>query len=202
MLSPNHDFQIAAPRLRHFAEFRVQVGPAQEVGETARGLRRVIPIVGGQVQGEDWSARVLPGGADFQLLVSEQVAELDARYVIETDGGDLIYVSNQALRTGPAELMERLQRIRALLAEVREDLKAGEGEILAGADAEVPAAEAGATVPRRKAKPVVKIVPEDAAAQGAAEPGQPASKRLRKPRRKKEEPEHKELFAFYEQSLF
>ena len=24
----------------------------------------------------------------------------------------------------------------------------------------------------------------------------------RKPRRKKEEPEHKELFAFYEQSLF
>ena len=64
------------------------------------------------------------------------------------------------------------------------------------------AAEAGATVPRRKAKPVVKIVPEDAAAQGAAEPGQPASKRLRKPRRKKEEPEHKELFAFYEQSLF
>ena len=69
-------------------------------------------------------------------------------------------------------------------------------------DAEVPAAEAGATVPRRKAKPVVKIVPEDAAAQGAAEPGQPASKRLRKPRRKKEEPEHKELFAFYEQSLF
>ena len=54
-----------------------------------------------------------------------------------------------------AELMERLQRIRALLAEVREDLKVGEGEILAGADAEVPAAEAGATVPRRKAKPVV-----------------------------------------------
>ena len=26
--------------------------------------------------------------------------------------------------------------------------------------------------------------------------------RGRKPRRKKEEPEHKELFAFYEQSLF
>ncbi|GAO72461.1 hypothetical protein CSE6_023_38980 [Comamonas sp. E6] len=88
----------------------MQVGPAQEVGETTRGLRRVIPIVGGQVQAEDWSARVLPGGADFQLLVSEEVAELDARYVIETDGGDLIYVSNQALRTGPAELMQRLRR--------------------------------------------------------------------------------------------
>ena len=85
---------------------------------------------------------------------------------------------------------------------MREDLKAGQGELLADGEAEVPAAEAGAAVPRRKAKPVVKIVPEDAAAQGAAEPGQPASKRPRKPRRKKEEPEHKELFAFYEQSLF
>lgn len=57
-------------------------------------------------------------------------------------------------------------------------------------------------MPRRKAKPVVKIVPEDAAAQGAAEPGQPRRNVRASPRRKKEEPEHKELFAFYEQSLF
>lgn len=109
MLLSNNDFQIAAPPLRHFAEFRVQVGAAQEVGATTRGLRRVIPIVGGEVQGEGWTARVLPGGADFQLLVSDELAELDARYVIETDGGDLIYVNNHALRTGPAGLMERLR---------------------------------------------------------------------------------------------
>ncbi|MCO8247896.1 DUF3237 domain-containing protein [Comamonas thiooxydans] len=110
MTFPGSDFQIAAPQLRRFADFEVQVSAVQEVGATARGFRRVIPIVGGQVRGDGWSARVLPGGADFQLLVSEEVAELDARYVIETDGGDLIYVSNQALRTGPAELMQRLRR--------------------------------------------------------------------------------------------
>ena len=62
------------------------------------------------MRGEGWQARVLPGGADFQLLVTDELAELDARYVLETDGGDLIYVTNHALRTGPAELMARLRR--------------------------------------------------------------------------------------------
>ena len=139
-----------------------------------------------------------------RLFSPQDVENLKLIYHLVKERGMTLEGAKKALKQKPAaeggvqrdaELMERLQRIRALLAEVREDLKAGEGEILAGA-------EAGATVPRRKAKPVVKIVPEDAAAQGAAEPGQPASKRLRKPRRKKEEPEHKELFAFYEQSLF
>ena len=132
-----------------------------------------------------------------RLFSPQDVENLKLIYHLVKERGMTLEGAKKALKQKPAA-EGGVQRD----AEVREDLKAGEGEILAGADAEVPAAEAGATVPRRKAKPVVKIVPEDAAAQGAAEPGQPASKRLRKPRRKKEEPEHKELFAFYEQSLF
>mgnify|MGYP000442873124 CR=1 FL=1 len=114
-----------------------------------------------------------------RLFSPQDVENLKLIYHLVKERGMTLEGAKKALKQKPAaeggvqrdaELMERLQRIRALLAEVREDLKAGEGEILAGADAEVPAAEAGATVPRRKAKPVVKIVPEDAAAQGAAEP--------------------------------
>ena len=60
--------------------------------------------------GDGWSARVLPGGADFQLIVNDRLSELDARYVLETDGGDLIYVQNRAVRSGPAELIARLVR--------------------------------------------------------------------------------------------
>lgn len=112
-----------------------------------------------------------------------------------------------------AELMERLQRIRALLVEVREDLKAGEGEIVTASDADMTDADAAAAdasaetpVRRRRAKAVVKIdEPSDDAAGKAAEDSsaQPAVKRnVRRPRRKKEEAETKELFAFYEQSLF
>eukprot|EP01032_Pedospumella_encystans_P017833 gene17833-20312_t len=73
-------------------------------------MRRVIPILGGEVQGQGWSARVLPGGADFQLILNPRMAELDARYVIETDGGDLIFVQNRAVRTATPEVMAKLVR--------------------------------------------------------------------------------------------
>ena len=49
-------------------------------------------------------------GADFQLIVSETLSELDARYGLETDGGDLIYVQNRAVRAAPAEIMAKLMR--------------------------------------------------------------------------------------------
>lgn len=104
----------AAPQLVpqpvHFADVSVQVGQPQEVGQPLRGLRRLIPILGGEANGHGWTARVLPGGADFQLLVSDRLAELDARYVMETDAGDMIYVQNRAVRSGPADLMARLVR--------------------------------------------------------------------------------------------
>jgi hypothetical protein len=101
---------LATPQLPFFADLSVQVDKPQEVGRTARGLRRLIPILGGEAVGEGWRARVLPGGADFQLVVSDTLAELDARYVLETDGGDLIYVQNRAIRSGPPELMAQLVR--------------------------------------------------------------------------------------------
>ena len=57
---------------------------------------------------------MLPGGADFQLIVNDRLSELDARYVLETDGGDLIYVQNRAIRSGPPELIARLVRGEAV----------------------------------------------------------------------------------------
>jgi hypothetical protein len=101
---------LPPPPLNFFADLSVQVGKPQEVGRTARGLRRLIPILGGEAVGKGWRARVLPGGADFQLVLSDTLAELDARYVLEADGGDLIYVQNRAIRSGPPELMARLVR--------------------------------------------------------------------------------------------
>jgi hypothetical protein len=101
---------LPTPELRLFADLSVQVAAPMEVGHTVHGLRRVIPILGGTVQGQNWTARVLPGGADFQLIVNSRMAELDARYVIETDGGDLIYVTNRAVRTASPEVMAKLVR--------------------------------------------------------------------------------------------
>ncbi len=100
----------AAPSLAFFATLSVEVAPAHEIGPTPSGRRRVIPILGGHVQGDGWSARVLPGGADFQAIVTPTLARLDARYVLETDAGELIYVVNRAIRVASADVTARLVR--------------------------------------------------------------------------------------------
>jgi Protein of unknown function (DUF3237) len=99
---------LPTPTLSFFADLAVQVDKPQDVGMTPKGRRRVIPITGGTATGNGWTARVLSGGADFQLIVNDHVAELDARYCLETDGGDLIFVQNRALRTGPPSLVAKL----------------------------------------------------------------------------------------------
>ena len=160
-----------------------------------------------------------------RLFSPEDVENLKMIYHLVKERGMTLEGAKKALRKAPsesgvdrdAELMERLQRIRALLVEVREDLKAGEGEIVAASDADMADADASddtavaaeTPVRRRRAKAVVKIAePSDAAGDVAGDAAgdaaaQPAVKRtVRKPRRKKEEVENKELFAFYEQSLF
>jgi hypothetical protein len=101
---------LAAPQLARFADLTVQVAAPIEVGAVGPGVRRVIPITGGTCSARDWDARVLPGGADFQLIVNERLVHLDARYVLETDAGDRIFVQNSAVRTAPPAVMTRLLR--------------------------------------------------------------------------------------------
>ena len=108
-MSDTHD-PLAAPLLERFADLQVDVSTPQVLSEGPRGTRRVVPILGGSVQGNGWTARVLPGGSDFQLITSETLSELDARYGLETDAGDLIYVQNHAVRAAPPEVMARLLR--------------------------------------------------------------------------------------------
>ena len=98
------------PQFRFFAELQVRVAEPIEVGDTPQGRRRLIPITGGTVRGDGWSGRVLGAGADFQQIVNDRLALLDARYAIETDQGERIYVHNHAVRTGPPELMAQLAR--------------------------------------------------------------------------------------------
>jgi Protein of unknown function (DUF3237) len=77
-------------------------------GPTPYGDRRVINIVGGRVEGAKLSGRVLPGGADWQILRVDGVADIRARYTLESDRGARILVSSEGLRHGPPEVMERL----------------------------------------------------------------------------------------------
>lgn len=109
---------LTPPTLEHIADLSVTVGSPVEAGNTAglnsRGRRRIIPITGGTLRGPRLQGRVLPGGADFQLIVSDTAADLDARYIIALDSeglaGEHLYVQNRAVRRGSAQDIARLVR--------------------------------------------------------------------------------------------
>jgi len=86
----------------------VTLAPPQELGDTPLGRRRIIAITGGRFSGARLSGRVLPGGADWQVIRSDGVADLDARYTLETGDGALIYVRNRGYRHAPAEILKKL----------------------------------------------------------------------------------------------
>lgn len=86
----------------------ITLAKPQELGETPQGRRRIIGITGGRFSGEKLSGRVLPGGADWQVIRADGVAELDARYTLETDDGALIYVRNRGYRHAARGILEKL----------------------------------------------------------------------------------------------
>jgi hypothetical protein len=95
-------------RLQALFKADIQLAPAQELGAGPLGRRRIIAITGGQFAGERLSGRVLAGGADWQVIRADGVAELDARYTLETADGALIYVRNRGFRHGSPEVLKRL----------------------------------------------------------------------------------------------
>ena len=89
---------------------KVALEPVRDLGDTPLGRRRIIGISGGEFSGPRLSGRILPGGADWQVIRADGVAFLDARYTLETADGALIYVNNKGYRHGPKEVIERLGR--------------------------------------------------------------------------------------------
>jgi Protein of unknown function (DUF3237) len=94
--------------LQRLLRAEITLAAAQELGDTPLGRRRIIGITGGRFSGERLSGRVLPGGADWQVIRPDGVADLDARYTLETSDGALIYVRNRGYRHGPPEILRKL----------------------------------------------------------------------------------------------
>ena len=184
-----------------------------------------------------------------RMFSAEDIEKLKQIYHLVKERGMTLEGARKVMRGASGKelardtkLLERLQRIRAALVEVREELKAGDDEqIVSSVGAElrdVDDVADGATMlqdePEKIAEDVVAetqqdnaedsqpvveespSVPKQAAAEDAEpldevnEPNvaddattvaeQPSKKRVR--RRKKSDDDNKELFPFYEQSLF
>jgi hypothetical protein len=86
------------------------IGGVKSAGEIGHGVRRIIPIVGGEVSGEGVNGKVCAFGADFQIIRPNELIELEAKYAFETDDGAVVYVENRGIRFGPLDLLEKLKR--------------------------------------------------------------------------------------------
>ena len=168
-----------------------------------------------------------------RMFSPQDVEKLKLIYHLVKERGMTLEGANKVLkrRSGgnelsrDMELLERLQRIRASLVAVREELKGNvDGELVASDVEEevasiaqsVPtvaqpesgeqevvsdepiAQQENAPQPKSKRKSVVQKIAEDDAQEQEPSP-QPKKRAVR---RKKKDEEDKELFPFYEQSLF
>ena len=174
-----------------------------------------------------------------RMFTADDVEKLKQIYHLVKERGMTLEGARKVMRGASGkelaretELLERLQRIRSALVEVREELKMGDDEQIVdsiGAESRDVEEAVVAKVAQKEEKvetvavsdePQQVVVEEPQAespqtepqqmaenesepnAENVAEPEteQPAKKRVR--RRKKSDDDNKELFPFYEQSLF
>jgi hypothetical protein len=98
------------PKPEFIATIEAEVAAPLLFGPGVTGERRIVPITGGRVSGPRLAGEILPGGADYQLIRADSVAEIEARYTLRLTDGALVYVVNRGLRHAAPEDMARLLR--------------------------------------------------------------------------------------------
>ena len=89
------------PGLRLSWEAVVTVAPREDLGNTPLGQRFVIPITGGMFRGgpkhADLKGKILPRGADRQLLRADGVKQLRASYEMQIEDGTVLGIENEVV---------------------------------------------------------------------------------------------------------
>jgi Protein of unknown function (DUF3237) len=99
-----------ALKTKYVFSLAIKVGAPIVAGDIGHGVRRVIPILGGEVFGDGIKGTIFPVGADFQVLRPNGFTELEAKYAFELDDGAIVYIENIGIRFGPKELLDRIAK--------------------------------------------------------------------------------------------
>jgi hypothetical protein len=103
--------QLPDPRLRKVYRLEATLARPLDLGDTAQGHRRIVPLTGGTFTGPEINGELLPGAsADWQILLADGTALGDIRYTLRTDRGELLYVRSRSVRQGSAKVLARLGR--------------------------------------------------------------------------------------------
>lgn len=105
---------MAAPALIHRFDIRVNLAAPIELGQTPHGLKRIVPVAGGVVDGPYMRGDVLPGGADWQTVRADGITEIDVRCTLCTHDGVLIAVYSQGYRHAPPEIIQKILKGEAV----------------------------------------------------------------------------------------
>jgi Protein of unknown function (DUF3237) len=96
------------PKLEHAFDLHLELGKATDVGKAGpAGLRRVVPVMGGTLEGPGLKGKIMPG-ADYQIIHADLLTEIDAHYVVQLESGELLYIVNRGVRHGPMEVLQKL----------------------------------------------------------------------------------------------
>ena len=99
---------LVKPDLEFVFGLNARLGEVIVIGESPEGLRRMIPILDGTFDGQNFRGEVLGGGADWQYVRSDGVTIAEAVYLLKAHDGALIQIRNRGVRYGPAEVIHRL----------------------------------------------------------------------------------------------
>ena len=101
---------LPPPTLSPVCTLHVETHKPRDMGTAPNGVRKIIPIAGGRVTGPKIAGQIVGVGADWQVVSGEQVAQLDARYALETEDGAVIEIATFGYRHGPSDIIAALGR--------------------------------------------------------------------------------------------
>ena len=103
--------QLPEPRLTLVYRVEAALAEPLDLGETARGRRRIAAWASGSFSGPDIAGTVMPGvSADWQIILPDGTTLANLRYTLQTDDGGLLYVRSHGVRHGSPDVLARLAR--------------------------------------------------------------------------------------------
>lgn len=102
--------KLPKAEVEHLFYIEVELDPDIPIGDVGRGDLLICPIKGGTFKGEKLNGVVMPFGADWNLMYSNQLNCVDTRYLLKTD--DDVYISlttngRAVIKKEQEEAMER-----------------------------------------------------------------------------------------------
>ncbi|MFT4082872.1 MAG: DUF3237 domain-containing protein [Nocardioides sp.] len=101
--------QRSVPELSFAFEALVDLDPTLHVGQSGGGGVAFTPITGGTVRGPRLNGTVLGGGGDWSVTRSDDVTELDARYLVRAEDGAVIDILNRGFWVASPEVEAELE---------------------------------------------------------------------------------------------